>query len=922
MKKVLVVIFTLMCLTSHMETHARFIVETIYFKPSDIGNHRMDKIQEMVEGAQILYEMEMNRNGFGKKTFRLERDANRDIIIHRVNGRHGWRHYTFNTWEKIQPELPDRFNPDTPPWDKQDRVRLIIVGGLEATNGVSWGAGWPYHSNRYGGGVLIATNSGHFTEGLIFHELGHAFGLHHKPEGKDPEALEHYEARWLDKHYQFNNRTNNFNLPKVEWQNPKLTALRTDNIRLEVIANSDIGLHQAEIYRQHDIQVIDWDYLNGEKRSVITLEANRRNWNSEVVLKVMDTSGNYVMIDMTLDIPNVIAEEVPADIDPLTYSQDLSNVNVLMYTGAVSWISLDDANLQSQLTKQLLSSKGIQAEIVQTEDAVRDWMLQTTSDGNVDVLILYGTLPISIYPSFNSQPDGSVAENWIESTDGNTIINHGDYFGFWAGGNGEELGGQNGIQALQAIMDIPHITMWDGGLENNTPMMVTKDGKEITPSLTNFKSDRAFHLDELTGNWFAEKVLASDTGTSQATRADPVIVRDGNLGRIGIVYQTFNEVNPKGKIVAELIVNFLLENNDKVSLPSIEPIIDNNTRDPLDTTVSLFPISVQSPNIGQLLKLSLKIDNGKNIAGYQATVSFDTTALRYVESLNGDYLPAGAYILPPVLSENALTLAATSLSGKSQGDGTLAILTFEVVAVKASTVSLSDVLLTDGSGGSSIPRIGKAEIIEPAYTTHKLEDVNKDGVVNIVDLTLVASNFGKSDENAADINSDGVVNIVDLALVAAAFGNTASAPIVWSHDSGIVPTRVTVAGWLHQVRVLNRRDPAFQRGIFILEQLLASLPPEETALLPNYPNPFNPETWIPYQLSEPADVTLSIYAVNGTLVRTLLLGYQLPGYYTNKNQAAYWDGCNNLGEPVANGIYFYQLQTNEISPLRKMVILK
>ena len=636
---------------------------------------------------------------------------------------------------------------------------------------------------------------------------------------------------------------------------------------------------------------------------------------------LLDSRPIFRKITLQEDLPNVIAGEVPAGMDTITYSQDFSNVNVLMYTGAVSWMSLDDANRQSQITKQLLSSKGIRAEIVQTEDSIRDWMLQTTSDGNVDVLILYGTLPISIYPPFNSQPDGSVAENWIESTDGNTILNHANYFGYVGGGNQEEEGIHNGVQALQAIMDIPHITMWDFGLENNTPMVVTKDGKEVTPSLTNFKSDRAFHLDELTGNWFAEKVLASDTGTSQATRADPVIVRDGNRGRIGIVYQTFNEVNPKGKVVAELIANFLLKNNDKISSRPVEPIIDNDTGEPSDK-VSLLPISVESPNIGQLLKLSLKIANGENVAGYQATLSFDTTALRYIDSSNGDYLPAGSYVLLPVLTGNTLTLAATSLSGKTQGDGTLATLTFEVVAVKASTVSLSDVLLTNGSGGSSIPQTENAEITEPTHTTQKLADVNKDGVVNIIDLALVASNFGKNGENAADVNSDGVVNIVDLTLVAAAFGGTYSAPEARHSDLAGVLTRSEIKQWLHHARQLNRKDATFQRGLLILEQLLASLPPKETALLPNYPNPFNPETWIPYQLSEPADVTLNIYAVNGTLVRTLLLGYQLPGYYKNKNQAAYWDGCNNLGEPVANGIYFYQLQTNEISPLRKMVVLK
>ena len=238
------------------------------------------------------------------------------------------------------------------------------------------------------------------------------------------------------------------------------------------------------------------------------------------------------------------------------------NTTVLMYIGDVSWVTAEDANHQSQTAKRILSLEGIQSEITKDENYVKDWMTKTTSDGKTDVLILYGVLPSSIYPSPNKQMDNSIAEIWIESTDGDTILNHGDYFGFVGG---------NGVGALQAIMDTPNITMWDFGLENNTPMIVTKDGKSITPSLTNFKSDRAFHLDELIGNWFAEKVFASSTGTSQANRADPVIVRDGNLGRIGIVFQTLEEINPKGKVVAEIIVNFLLEGNDKDAIPNKNP---------------------------------------------------------------------------------------------------------------------------------------------------------------------------------------------------------------------------------------------------------------------------------------------------------------------------------------------------------------
>ena len=90
----------------------------------------------------------------------------------------------------------------------------------------------------------------------------------------------------------------------------------------------------------------------------------------------------------------------------------------------------------------------------------------------------------------------------------------------------------------------------------------------------------------------------------------------------------------------------------------------------------------------------------------------------------------------------------------------------------------------------------------------------------------------------------------------------------------------------------------------------------------NYPNPFNPETWIPYQLSESADVTLRIYSVNGTLVRTLNLGHQLAGIYHQRNRAAYWNGRNELGEPVASGVYFYTLIADDFMATRKMLIMK
>ena len=140
-----------------------------------------------------------------------------------------------------------------------------------------------------------------------------------------------------------------------------------------------------------------------------------------------------------------------------------------------------------------------------------------------------------------------------------------------------------------------------------------------------------------------------------------------------------------------------------------------------------------------------------------------------------------------------------------------------------------------------------------------------------------------------DLNGDGVVSILDLILAAQAIGTTTTpaAPVALNPDLiGAVTTEsvdaATIEAWIAQARLEDDSSLAFKQGIENLQALLASLLPEKTALLHNYPNPFNPETWIPYQLAHAADVTLTIYDTQGVLVRQLDLGYQQPGYYTKR----------------------------------------
>ena len=201
-------------------------------------------------------------------------------------------------------------------------------------------------------------------------------------------------------------------------------------------------------------------------------------------------------------------------------------------------------------------------------------------------------------------------------------------------------------------------------------------------------------------------------------------------------------------------------------------------------------------------------------------------------------------------------------------------------------------------------------------------DVNGDGEVNIQDLVAVAAALGQTGENAADVNGDGEVNIQDLVAVAAALGEVAAAPAALRQQSAVHLTQEEVQHWLTQAQHAKLTDPHSQAGIRFLQYLLAALIPKETALFANYPNPFNPETWIPYQLAKPADVKLTIYDIQGRVVRDLDLGHQRAGMYHSRSRAAYWDGKNAAGEPVASGVYFYTLTAGDFTATRKMLILK
>ena len=306
------------------------------------------------------------------------------------------------------------------------------------------------------------------------------------------------------------------------------------------------------------------------------------------------------------------------------------------------------------------------------------------------------------------------------------------------------------------------------------------------------------------------------------------------------------------------------------------------------------------------------------------------------------------------------------------GSGDLMSICFRVLEFAEEPLGIHNVQLSDSNGDRLSYSIRIKDFI---VVTHKFpaEDVNRDGYVNIQDLVLVASNIGlvpgnlhnpKADTNAdavygegdgvrsgmytefgppnnsvgdshsrVDVNNDGIVNILDLIQVAMSPDWGGASTLTHVRNANVAslsaPSMVaenlapaTIQAWIDLAQVEHDGSSIFEVGIANLESLLVSRIPSETKLLLNYPNPFNPETWIPYQLAETTEVTVMIYTMNGSLVRTLALGHQAAGTYKSKSQAAYWDGRNELGEQVASGLYFYTLTAGDFSATGKMLIRK
>ena len=347
-----------------------------------------------------------------------------------------------------------------------------------------------------------------------------------------------------------------------------------------------------------------------------------------------------------------------------------------------------------------------------------------------------------------------------------------------------------------------------------------------------------------------------------------------------------------------------------------------------------FTFFTQTPqlSVGDTLTLHVRSEKVTDLAGYQTNIIFNPDVLKANGVREGGFLKqaGGQTFFQKGKIQNPkgeiTGIKTARFKGGVSGDGTLLSVTFTAIAEGRTTVKLRNFQAGTRTGaavGSFAPEIhihvgdGRVSITPPW-------DVNEDGVTDAQDLLLVTLALGqKPPKNPrTDVNGDGAVDAKDATIVSEHLGEggAPAAPLQAQILAQLTPDAVRQA--IEFLRIADDGSAVYRNAITRLQELLVLLIPEKTTLLANYPNPFNPETWIPYQLTTAAEVLITIYDIRGSVVRRLDLGHQTAGYYTEQRRAAYWDGKNALGEPVASGVYFYTLTAGDFTATRKLLIRK
>ena len=845
-------------------------VRLIYFLPND-RPYRASVVQRMkdeIRKIQTLFAEQMGSHGYGETTFRVETDPQGEPMVHHVDGGHPDRYYLADTLDTVFAEIDLAFN-------REANVYLIVVdNSINRIRGNSCRRGFGGKRGKYGGYALVF---GGFSRSLAAHELGHALGLFHDfhdgayimSYGPGRNQLSPCHAEYLSVHPYFNPDTpiEEGQLPQIELVSSTQYPAGSKSLPVQLKVSDSEGLHQVLLFvttiaphgAAGSLEVKTCRGLGGE-----TDAAHEFDYDG-----VIPSNGSTDLFNPTAHPISVAAVDMNGNVE---------RRNFILLSKTLPPLSKISGDNQHGLPNTPLPFLFV----------VQVWDLNDSS------------APTRVAVTFTVTAGGGTLS--VEQTETNSS------------------GKARSTLTLGPNLGTNTVEVSVAGIEDTVTFNAVA-GPAVNIPDPNFRAVVEIGL----GKAEDEPVAPAEMITFTCLEAPGASIRNltglkgaVNLTGLDLLGNNISDISP---VAGLTYLRWLDLSSNNIS--DISSLVANTGLGDGDT------VYVQGNPLSHLsIHTHIPILQSRGVRVY-----FDNQAHPALLKISGDnqrsasFAPLSHPFVVEAQDESGSVLEGIPVTFTvTVGGGTLSVTstTTDPNGRAQSTLTLGPNLGTNTLEVSATGIEGPVtfHVISDTESPPIAADVNNDRSVNIWDLVLVASAFGNAGINlAADVSGDGVVNILDLVLVAGMFGDGAAAPS--AHPQ--VPDTLTateIQQWVADARSLEVKEVIMKRGVAMLEQLLVSLTPGETKLLANYPNPFNPETWIPFRLAEDAFVTLTVYDGSGQVIRKLDVGYRSAATYESQSKAVYWDGKNGLGERVASGVYFYTLTTGDYSATRKMVILK